>query len=120
MRDEAAETRYRRALEVILRRLPATRVCQLSVGLVLDFRKERLGDGVGPGTVNIEVAALNRLLRWGGNGAVWSPDGHRPCGECISHFVTWPYEHHDGMAPSRPGPAARRPAAGHGHRQRHA
>jgi integrase len=62
---EATEARYRRALEVILPRLPVTRACQLSVGLVLDFRKERLGDGVGPGTVNIEVAALNRLLRWG-------------------------------------------------------
>jgi integrase len=60
-----SEARYRQALDIILPRLPATRVCQLSVGLVLDYRKERLGDGVNPGTVNYEVGALNRMLRWG-------------------------------------------------------
>jgi integrase len=60
-----SEDRYRRALDVILPRLPATRVAQLGVALVLTYRQERLGEGTSPGTVNYEVAAVTRMLRWG-------------------------------------------------------
>jgi integrase len=62
---EASELRYRQALDIILPRLPAARVRQLGVGLVLAYRHERLAEGVCPGTVNYEVAALHRMLRWG-------------------------------------------------------
>jgi integrase len=66
---EASELRYRQALDAILARLPAKRVRQVSVGAVLTYRQERLADGVNPGTVNYEVAALHRMLRWGVNPA---------------------------------------------------
>jgi integrase len=62
---EVSELRYRKALDVILPRLPAKQVRQLSVGVILNYRQERLGDGVCPGTVNDEVGALHRMLRWG-------------------------------------------------------
>jgi integrase len=62
---EASEGRYRQALDMILPRLPATRVSQVAVGIVLSYRQERLGEGTSPGTVNYEVAALSRMLRWG-------------------------------------------------------
>jgi integrase len=62
---EASELRYRQALDTILARLPAKQVRQVSVAVVLAYRQERLGDGVNPGTVNYEVAALHRMLRWG-------------------------------------------------------
>jgi integrase len=62
---ELSEVRYRQALDIILPRLPATRVCQVSAVLVLTYRQERLGDGVNPGTVNYEVESVGRMLRWG-------------------------------------------------------
>jgi integrase len=62
--DEASEARYRRALDIIMPRLPASRVRQLTVAVVLTYRQERLAEGVCPGTVNYEVAALHRMLRW--------------------------------------------------------
>jgi integrase len=62
---EGSEARYRQALDTILPRLPAARVSQLSVNLVLTYRQERLAEGTSAGTVNYEVAALNRMLRWG-------------------------------------------------------
>ena len=66
---EASELRYRQAIDTILPRLPAKHVRQVSVSLILTYRQERLGDGVNPGTVNYEVAALHRMLRWGVNPA---------------------------------------------------
>ncbi|HEX5273022.1 MAG TPA: tyrosine-type recombinase/integrase [Gemmataceae bacterium] len=66
---ELSEVRYRQALDVILPRLPAKNVRQLSAGMVLTFRQERLAEGVCPGSVNYEVAALVRMLRWGVNPA---------------------------------------------------
>jgi integrase len=62
---ELSEVRYRQAIDVILPRLATTRVRQLTAGLILTYRQERLGDGVNPGTVNYEVAAPHRMLRWG-------------------------------------------------------
>ncbi|HKI36066.1 MAG TPA: tyrosine-type recombinase/integrase [Gemmataceae bacterium] len=62
---ELSEVRYRQAIDFILPRLPAVRVCQLAAGLILTYRQERLGGGVCPGTVNYEVAALHRMLLWG-------------------------------------------------------
>ncbi len=67
---EASEVRYRQALDMILPRLPATRVNQLAAGIVLTYRQERLGDGVNPGTVNYEVGALHRMLLWGARNKV--------------------------------------------------
>jgi integrase len=61
---EASEARYRQAIDAILPRLPAKRVCQLAVGAILAYREGRLTEGVCPGTVNYEVAALHRMLRW--------------------------------------------------------
>jgi integrase len=66
---ELSEVRYRQAIDVILPRLPAKNVRQLSAGLVLTYRQERLAEGVCPGSVNYEVAALHRMLRWGVNPA---------------------------------------------------
>jgi integrase len=57
--------RYRQSLDTILGRLPARRVCQLAVGVVLTYRHDRLAEGVCPATVNYEVAALHRMLLWG-------------------------------------------------------
>jgi integrase len=62
---EDSELRYRKALDSIMGRLPATRVRQLGVGLVVAYRQERLQEGLRPSTVNYEVAALHRMLRWG-------------------------------------------------------
>ncbi len=68
--DEASEDRYRKAIDRILARLPATRVSQLAAGVVLTYRQERLADGVCPSTVNYEVAALHRMLLWGARNKV--------------------------------------------------
>jgi integrase len=62
---EASELRYRQALDTILPRLPAKQVRQVTVALILTYRQERLAEGTSPGTVNYEVAALHRMLRWG-------------------------------------------------------
>jgi integrase len=62
---ETSAARYRDALGAILPRLPATRVCQLAVDPLLTYRQERLAGGTSPGTVNYEVQALGRMLRWG-------------------------------------------------------
>jgi integrase len=62
---EASELRYRKALDTILPRLPAKQVRQVSVAVVLAYRQERLAGGTSPGTVNYEVGALHRMLRWG-------------------------------------------------------
>jgi integrase len=60
-----SELRYRKALEAILPRLPVRQVRHLSVALILTYRQERLAGGTSPGTVNYEVGALHRMLRWG-------------------------------------------------------
>jgi integrase len=60
-----SELRYRKALNTILPRLPAVRVRQVTVALILTYRQERLAEGVAPSTVNYEVATLHRMLRWG-------------------------------------------------------
>jgi integrase len=62
---ETSELRYRKALDVILPGLPAKRVRQVTVALILTYRQERLAAGKSPGTVNYEVGTLHRMLRWG-------------------------------------------------------
>jgi integrase len=63
--SETSVIRYREAIDTILPKLPATRVRQLAVALVLTYRQERLAEGTSPATINYEVDALNRMLRWG-------------------------------------------------------
>jgi integrase len=62
---EASELRYRQAIDAVLGRLPAKRVTQVNIDSVLTYRAERLAEGTSPGTINLEVAVLHRMLRWG-------------------------------------------------------
>jgi integrase len=62
---ESSEQRYRQALDKVLPRLPARRVRQLTVTVMLTYRQERLAEGVCPGTVNYEVGVVHRMMRWG-------------------------------------------------------
>jgi integrase len=62
---ETSTKRYRQALDAILPRLAVARVRQVRIDAILTYRGDRLAAGVGPGTVNYEVAVLHRMLRWG-------------------------------------------------------
>ncbi len=57
------QQRYRRALDLILRRLSVTRVAQLSESVINEFREQRLLE-VATRTVNIDVTTLQIMLNW--------------------------------------------------------
>ncbi len=52
-------------LEFMLQRLPARRVRDLLPHMVLELRTQRIKDGASHRTINIEVANMQAMLRWG-------------------------------------------------------
>ena len=60
----ASVLRYEDSLNNILPAIPP-RISQISPEAVLTHREQRLAKGIDPGTVNYDVAALGRMLRWG-------------------------------------------------------
>jgi integrase len=56
---------YRRALAAVLGWLGVTRVRQIDPDRVRAYRQERLGQGISPRTINLDVGVVKSMLGWG-------------------------------------------------------
>ncbi|NQU25733.1 MAG: tyrosine-type recombinase/integrase [Candidatus Nealsonbacteria bacterium] len=56
--------RYTHSLRSALAAMP-TRVSQITIAAILDYREQRLADGIAPGTINKDVKVTKGMFAWG-------------------------------------------------------